>query len=193
MKSGKSSELIARVEPHVYADHKVLYVRTNKNVRDSGINSRLGLNTNAISVSSLKEVKEPFDAIGIDEINMFDPDDAKYIAEWVASGKHVFVSGLDLDYRGLMPPIVKLLYQIKPDNIITKIAVCDVCRSYTAQFTQILDNHEPVLDGLPLITPEDGRFNYQARCRDCFKSLNLPSKSKINIPKPKVKIKHPGI
>lgn len=172
MKSGKSSELIARVAPHEYANRKVLYVRTQNNVRDEGITSRLGLNTKAVSINSLKEITQPFDVIGIDEINMFPPKDAVQISKWVAAGKHVFVSGLDLDYRGLMPPIVKLMYEIKPDKTITKIAVCEVCKNYDAQFTQILNNGEPVLEGLPLVTPEDGRFVYQARCRNCFKRLS---------------------
>lgn len=171
MKSGKSSELIARVAPHEYANRKVLYVRTKNNVRDEGITSRLGLNTEAISVDSLSEVPQDFDVIGIDEINMFDIADAQFIADWVAQDRHVFVSGLDLDYRGQMPPIVELMFEIKPDKTITKIAVCEVCRSYSAQFTQILNNGTPVLEGLPLVTPEDGRYEYQARCRSCFKRL----------------------
>lgn len=172
MKSGKSTELVARVAPHEYANRKVLYVRTNKNVRDEGIMSRLGLNTRAVNVNSLADVTQRFDVIGIDEINMFSPKDARYIEKWVKAGKHVFVSGLDLDYRGIVPPVVKRLYEIKPEKTIMKIAVCEVCHEYSAQFTQILNNGKPVLSGLPLVTPEDGRYEYQARCRNCFKHLS---------------------
>jgi thymidine kinase len=168
MKSGKSLELIARVAPYEFADQKVLYVQPHANTRDAGIRSRLGINTNAVSVASLSEITEPFDVVGIDEIHMFDPKDASVIEDWIKQGKAVFVSGLDLDYRAKMPPIVARLMEIKPDVIISKIAVCDICKKYQAQFSQIVHNGEPVLAGLPLITPEDGTYEYQARCRDCF-------------------------
>lgn len=171
MKSGKSSELIARVAPLEYAGKKVLYVRTNRNTRDKNINSRLGINTRAISVDCLSDVTQRFDVIGIDEINMFDPVDVIQIEHWVKKDKHVFISGLNLDYRGFMPPIVRLLYEAGPDEVINKIAVCEVCRSYEARFTQVLDTSGPVLEGLPLVIPEDGTFDYQPRCRNCFKRL----------------------
>ena len=168
MKSGKSLELIARVAPYEFADQRVLYVQPKANVRDSSIRSRLGINTDAISVASLSEISKAFDVIGIDEINMFSPEDAAIIEGWLTQQKAVFVSGLDLDYRGKMPPIVQRLLELKPDEVIWKIAVCDICKKYRAQFSQIVHDDEPVLAGLPLITPEDGTYEYQARCRSCF-------------------------
>lgn len=168
MKSGKSLELIARVAPYEFAQQRVLYVQPMANVRDNGVRSRLGLNTQAIRVQSLQEVAQPFDVIGIDEVHMFDPSDAAVVDRWLQTGKAVFVSGLDLDYRAYMPPVVQYLLELKPDAIISKIAVCDTCRNYCAQFTQILHNDEPVLDGLPIVVPEDGTYEYQARCRECF-------------------------
>jgi len=168
MKSGKSLELIAQATPHEFTQRQVLYVQPKANVRDSGISSRLGVNAKALSVASLSEIALPFDVIGIDEVNMFPPEDASIVETWLKQDKAVFISGLDLDYRGKMPPIMHRLFQLKPDEIICKIAVCDVCKKYRAQFSQILHNHKPVLSGLPLVTPEDGTYEYQARCRDCF-------------------------
>lgn len=168
MKSGKSLELIARVAPYEFANQQVLYVQPEANVRDTGISSRLGINTKAISVTSLEDISTPFDVIGIDEANMFDPKDAEVIEKWLTQGRSVFISGLDLDYRGKMPPIILKLLELKPETIITKIAVCDICKQYRAQFTQIVHEGEPILSGLPLITPEDGTYTYQARCRECF-------------------------
>lgn len=168
MKSGKSLELIARVAPYEFAEQQVLYVQPDADVRDAGIRSRLGVNTDAVSIASLSEIAKPFDVIGIDEVHMFHPRDTITVEAWLSQDKAIFVSGLDLDYRGKMPPIIRRLLELKPDTIIAKIAVCDICKKYQAQFSQIIHNGEPVLSGLPIITPEDGTYEYQARCRRCF-------------------------
>lgn len=169
MKSGKSLELIARVAPYTFANQAVLYLQPAANVRDEGIRSRLGIDVRATRVVSLKDAAtRAFDVIGIDEVHMFALKDLMIIEQWILEEKSVFVSGLDLDYRGRMPAIVKGLLELKPDQLIYKIAVCDVCRQYRAQFSQILHDRKPVLSGLPLIIPEDGTYEYQARCRHCF-------------------------
>lgn len=168
MKSGKSLELIARVAPNEYAGRRVRYVQPKANVRDTGVQSRLGIGVNAQQTDSLSKVLDSFDTIGIDEIHMFPESDVAVISQWISSGKDVFISGLDLDYRGVVPPIVTLLYQLKPDEVTFKRAVCDVCTRYDAIFTQILYKGELVLEGIPMISPEDGTLEYQARCRECF-------------------------
>lgn len=71
-----------------------------------------------------------------------------------------------------MPSIIKKLLELKPDTVIWKVSVCDICKKYEAQFSQIVHNSEPVLSSLPLITPEDGTYEYQARCRNCFIKLS---------------------
>lgn len=170
MKSGKSLELIARIAPYEFADKRVMYVQPKKNVRDDGISSRSGLKVNAVKVDSLSEITNGFDVIGVDEINMFDESDAKIIKAWINDGKEVFICGLDLDYRANLIPIVARVLELKPNTVILKNAVCDTCKHYDAQFTQILHNGEPVLGGLPTITPEDGTYAYEPRCRTCFVS-----------------------
>ena len=168
MKSGKSLELIARVAPYEFAKKRVIYIHPERDVRDEGITSRLGLNTKARRVASLSEVKDGADVIGIDEVHMFDADDAAVVERWLKDGKEVLASGLDLDYRAHMTPLVKQLLELRPELIISKSAVCEVCLQYTAGFTQILNDGKEVLDGLPAIVPEDGTYAYQARCRNCF-------------------------
>lgn len=169
MKSGKSLELIARTAPYEYSDKKTVYIQPHRNTRDEGIRSRLGLNVEARKVSSLKEVNDDFDVIAIDEIHMFPATDSTYISNWLKQPKAVFISGLDLDYRGQLMPIIKNLLELKPETIINKLAVCDICRQYRASFTQILHNGKPILKGLPAVVPEDGSYEYEARCRNCFK------------------------
>ena len=177
MKSGKSLELIARVAPYEFAHKRVLYVQSKKDVRDEGITSRAGINTKATRVSSLSEVKNNVDVIGIDEVHMFHEDDAKYIEKWLRKGKEVFASGLDLDYSATLTPMVRRLVELKPELVITKTAVCEACHEYRALFTQILHKGKAVLGGLPSIVPEDGTYVYQARCRDCYEHPAYSKKS----------------
>lgn len=168
MKSGKSLELLARMAPYEYTKKKILYVQPRLNTRESKIRSRSGLGADTIQVSSLGDVDEPFDVIGIDEINMLGEEDARVISDWLIKKKQVIACGLDLDYRGKMFPIVARLFELKPEKVISKKAVCDVCKKYRAFFTQILHDGEPVLEGLPIITVDDGSYEFEARCRSCF-------------------------
>ncbi|MBI4034336.1 hypothetical protein HY380_00390 [Candidatus Saccharibacteria bacterium] len=169
MKSGKSLELIARVAPYEHAKLKVLYVKSTKDVRDKTLRSRIGLNTRALAVKSLKDVTNGFDVIGIDEVHMFPVTDIKYVSDWLKQGKEVMVSGLDLDYSATLQPMVKKILELKPEKIINKVAVCEGCHKYTAQFTQIFKDDKAVLAGLPPVVPEDGTYVYEPRCRDCHK------------------------
>lgn len=171
MKSGKSLELIARVAPYEHAKKKVLYVKSKRHVRDKTVYSRIGLNTRALSVKSLKEVTNGFDVIGIDEVHMFPATDIEYIKKWMKAGKEVLTSGLDLDYSASLTPLVHKILELKPDKLINKLAVCEVCHKYQAQFTQILKDGKAVLGGLPPVVPEDGTYLYQARCRDCHERI----------------------
>lgn len=170
MKSGKSNELVSKVSPYKYADCRVLYAQPEANVRDEGIQSRLGANATALCVRSLADIHEDFDVIGIDEVHMFDETDAAVIESWLHRDKNVIASGLDLDYRGKLIPVVKRLIELKPDHLITATSVCESCKhiNINAQFTQILQNGEPILSGLPPVVPEDGTYDYQPRCRNCF-------------------------
>ena len=168
MKSGKSLELLARMAPYEYTDKNVLYVQPEANTRDEGIQSRMGVKATAITVGSLHEVSQPFDVVGLDEVHMFAEDDARVVDKWLLDGKNVIATGLDLDYRSRMLPIIMRLLELKPDEYIAKLAVCDSCKEYNAQFTQILSNSVPILSGVPSVIPEDGTYEYQARCRDCF-------------------------
>lgn len=168
MKSRKSSELLSRMSPYEHTDQTVLYVQPEANVRDIGIRSRMGIGAAALSLQTLREVDDQFDVIGIDEIHMFHESDEQIINKWLVEGKNIIASGLDLDYRGKMMPIIIRLLELKPDKLVTNKAVCDSCKKYDARFTQILKSGIAVQSGLPHVVPEDGTYEYQARCRGCF-------------------------
>ena len=168
MKSGKSHELVARTAPYEYADKTVIYVQPEINTRDKGIRSRLGIDATALAIGSLHDVDQQFDVIGVDEVHMFRESDVDVIEAWVHDGKKVVASGLDLDYRGKMLPIITRLLELKPEQYIPKLAICDACKQDNAAFTQILQDGAPILGGISSVTVEDGTYEYQARCRDCF-------------------------
>ncbi len=168
MKSGKSLELLSRIAPYSFADQKVVLVQHLRNVRDSNVSSRIGLSEKAQKVDSLEKVADDFDVIGIDEIHMFEPADIRYIEKWVLQGKEVFVSGLDVSYDRKMPLIMQRIFELKPDQIVDKIAVCETCKQYTARYTKILKNGRTIRSGLPSVVPEDGTYTYISNCRNCF-------------------------
>ena len=172
MKSGKSLELIGSVAPHEFAKKKVLYVKPTSDTRETAITSRLGVETTSLAVDSLRDITEDFDVIGIDEAHMFPATDIPLVSDWIKAGKEVIAAGLDLDYRGQLQPTIQKLLELKPDNLISKLAVCDVCNKYEAKFSQILSHGEPVLEGLPQIISDDGKeYVFQARCRNCFVTI----------------------
>jgi thymidine kinase len=168
MKSGKTLELVARTAPYEFAKKKVTYIKPIKDVRSKSIASRAGINAKAVQVNSLADVNIVADVIGIDEIHMFPASDSKILRQWLKEGREIVASGLDLDYTATLTPTIKALLELKPDTIITKVAVCEECHSYDAKFSQILLEGKPVLEGLPPVVPEDGSYQYQPRCANCF-------------------------
>lgn len=170
MKSGKSLELIAQVSPYEFSTQKVVYAQSIRNTRESVIKSRAGVSADNIRrVESLTELGSNFDVLGIDEAHMFSKFDISYVEKIIKKGKTVIISGLDIDYRGNLTPLFNELYALKPDIIILKTAVCDKCKQYKAQFTQIVtDKGSAVTFGLPSVVPDDGTYYYETRCRDCF-------------------------
>jgi thymidine kinase len=99
---------------------------------------------------------------------MFKPTEIQYVSNWIKDNKEVVVSGLDLDYQGKILDTTIKLIELEPDNISNKLAVCDVCHQYKAKYTQVLKDNKEVLGGVSSVLPEDGTYDYQARCRNCF-------------------------
>lgn len=169
MKSGKSFDLISRFAHLKYAQIPFALFNSLKNVRDKNVFSRNGLELEAKKIGSLSEVEaDGLKIIGIDEIHMFNEDDALTIEKFLKRGIEVVVSGLDLDYRGEMFKIIKRLFELGPKEVIYRRAVCERCKIPEAVYTQILKDNKPLLSGLPPVVPEDGSYEYQPLCRNCF-------------------------
>lgn len=172
MKSGKSLELIARVAPHEIAGKKIFSGQSLLHVRDQGIHSRAGVQRAAKPLKRI-DIDEisGHDVVAIDEIHMFTPEDIRLLAS-MRETMTIIVSGLDLDYRGKLIPTIKALYELKPDEIVYKNAVCENCNALDAGYTQIFTKDgNAVTDGLAAVVPEDGTYLYKAICHRCFKQI----------------------
>lgn len=182
MKSAKSLDLASHMLPFTYTKLTYGVFNPRKNVRDGkNIRSRAGIRLPAIKIKSLAEIYEldprP-EYIGIDEIHMFHENDAKVVANLLAENHTIYASGLDLDYQGVMFPIIQNLLSLGPREVRFKRAVCEYCRKPDAIFTQVYEWGEPVLSGRPSVIPDDktGRYTYKPVCRHCFKrSEEAPS------------------
>lgn len=169
MKSGKSFELISHFTPLKYSDIPFKVFQPAKNTRDGAVWSRNGVFLQAEKIFNLSEGKtKGLKIIGIDEIHMFEEKEADIIENFLKKEIKIIASGLDTDYKGEMFPIIKKLLSMGPKEVKYKRAVCENCKSLEGVYTQIYENENPVLDGLPSIMPDDGRFAYKPVCRKCF-------------------------
>lgn len=169
MKSGKSLELIARMSEFQHSTLNSVLVHPKLNVREEKVRSRLGPELDALKLDSLRDLDcKEYDVIGVDEAFMFPLEDVDVIKDWLINGKQVLLSSLDMSAMGNLVDFIKRVYLLKPDEIILKTAVCESCKSFGAQFTQILKRNTPIKSGLPDVVPDDGTYEYRPVCRACF-------------------------
>jgi len=168
MKSGKSFDLIAHFAPLEHSRIKHILYQSQLNEREDSITSRSGLKRDAEKVVSLPETAANYRVIGIDEIHMFPLEDVAKIDALVKQGKEVICSGLDMDYRGKLFPIVKALLELAPASVRYKRAVCEICRSMDGSYTQLFKNDKPLLAGIPSVLVENAAYVYRPVCRKCF-------------------------
>ena len=169
MKSGKSFVLISYFMPLTYTNINFSLYQPIKNKREDDVWSRNGVSIKAEKINSLKEILNNKDKIiGIDEIHMFPPEDVMVISELLEKKKKIIVSGLDMDYKGNMFPVVKKLFELGPKEVKYKRAVCEICKKPEAIYTQIYKNNKPVLNGLPSVFSDNGKYTYAPVCRNCF-------------------------
>jgi thymidine kinase len=58
--------------------------------------------------------------------------------------------------------------ELGPKEIKYKRAVCDVCKSPEAIYTQVFKRDEVITSGMPPVIPDDGTYTYSVACRKCF-------------------------
>jgi len=164
MRSGKSSELIRRIERARLAYLPTIIVRpaTDTRSKPNQIESRNGLASKAIVVETARDILKYSShavVIGMDECQFFSDDVPEVVLALLRQKKKIIASGLDLDYRGKpFGPIPELL--AIADRVDKLLAVCRKCGSDFACRTQrMVNSNEQILVG---------DAQYEARCLSCF-------------------------
>ncbi len=177
MFSGKSEELIRRLKRSEIAKRNVIAFKHSLDNRKSvhDLTSHNGARIRAFAIDDPlkinKSVTNDTEVIGIDEVQFFHSSIISIIMDLVEQGKHVIVSGLDLDFRGVpfgcMPGLLAIA-----DNITKLKAICIKCGK-DAHHTQRLVDGKPAKASDPIIVI-GAEECYQARCRDCFIIDQIP-------------------
>lgn len=163
MFSGKTTELMRRLERHVIAGHTIRYFVPEADTRTED---------HVIIATTRREVKIPVsrlaekyfqytlaDVIAIDEAQFIDiakmPD---YLLKLRNSGINVYICGLDMDY--LMHPFGYMgTYMAIADSVTKLTAVCACGRDAKFTVRKPTDNKQLI---------QIGDAGYDACCADCY-------------------------
>lgn len=170
MCAGKSFELASYFAPLKLVNGVGwrLY-QSARNIRDTNVWSRNGVELEAKKINSLEEVlRDGVTVAGIDEFHMFPESDITFLKKILLLKRQVILSGLMTDYQGNMISIVRATLELGPSKVIIKRSVCVKCGSWSAAYTQIEKNGLPILSGLPPVVPEDGSYKFLPVCPSCF-------------------------
>jgi len=177
MFSGKSCELIRRLDRARYAKRNVLAIKHAFDCSRASSPAICAHNSGkfpavaADSVPMLRSIIEAnmqqvatqrADVIGIDEIQFFDASVVPFLLGLVSAGMHVIVAGLDMDFRGEPFGCIPELLA-RADETQKLQACCFVC-GYPAHFSQRLIDGQPAHKDDPIIMV-GSEEKYEARCR----------------------------
>jgi len=161
MFSGKTTELLRRLNRDRIAGKKVILIRNNIDKREILTHDNLSFGQIKVIITKiLSEIDvSGYDVIGIDEGQFF--DDLMTANIWANLGKNIMIAGLDATSE--QKPFGKILNIIPFCEEVLKLnAVCHKCGSYNASFTYFKGNNKrsDVLIG--------SENEYEARCRKCM-------------------------
>ena len=179
MASGKSSELLKRVDPLRWmsrADY--IGFRPDKDKRKKKCRSVENfIDWKYIPAKNpekiLEQVSMDHDLVAIDEIQFFDEGIVKTVLDLQTRMKNVVFAGLDSDFRG--EPFGSMKELMFFSNELTKLyAICASCGE-KAYYTQRLISGEPAHYDSPTVSIEGKRKKetYEPRC---FKHHKVPGK-----------------
>lgn len=162
MFSGKTSELIRRVERAQIAKQRVQIFKPAIDIRydKEGVvsHSSRAMKAEPVenSVDILIRLKDSTRVVAIDEVQFFDENIATVVVKLAARGYRVICAGLDLDYRaipfGPMPTLLAVA-----DEVMKIHAICTVCGAPATRTQRLAMSKEQFLLG-----ETDA---YEARCR----------------------------
>ena len=169
MFSGKSEELIRRLRRAEIAGQRALIVKPQIDNRyDIGhVVSHAGARMRAVAVSRPEDIPglaDGYDAVGIDEVQFFEPEIVLVIDILVARGVRVVAAGLDQDFRGR--PFGAMPELLCRAEILDKLqAVCHRCGGPATMTQRLVDGEPAPADGETIVV--GALDSYEARCRRC--------------------------
>ena len=164
MFSEKSTELIRITNLAKIAKLKTVHFKPSRDTRtDQEIKSRNNTQLSAITIEHSKEIFNHIDTntqiISIDEGHFFDEQLPTVIMTLIRQNIHVFIAGLDLDYREHPFPVMSHLMALA-DDLRKMQAVCSVCGSFHATRSQrLIDCSDTIMVG---------DQEYEPRCLKCY-------------------------
>jgi thymidine kinase len=177
MFSGKTSELIRRVEREMYAKRKgaIFKIAFDKRYSATEVVTHNGLRYDAYTVASSKDGVEKIraitesdglDAIGVDEVNFF-PVEIVGVLDRLADSKRVIACGLNLNFRAEPFPTTMEL-AARADRVRYLSAVCVVCGQEATRTHRLIGGMPAPKDSPTIVV--GGKEMYEPRCRSCFAS-----------------------
>jgi thymidine kinase len=164
MFSGKTTELLRRLERHRMARRRVVLVKYARDQRYGGeaeAATHCGMRAEAVGAVRLAEADEAVasaQVVGVDEGQFF-PDLVEAAERWAAQGKVVVVAALDGDFQ--RRPFARVAELVpRAEEVVKLRAVCLVCCGEAA-FTRRLGT-ETQLEVI------GGADKYIAVCRRCY-------------------------
>ena len=166
MFSGKSTELIRRVEVCLNAGQKVQVFNStlDKRYARRGIATHDLKKLDGIPVDKAEEilplVKPDTEVVALDEVNFFTKEIVNVAQELARRGKRVICCGLDMDYQAVpFESTAKLL--AVADSVLKLSARCVCCGAPARRTQRKVNIKSRIYVG--------GAQDYEARCADCFK------------------------
>ena len=175
MSSGKTDELLRLLRRAEYARRRILLVRPDYDTRTppeyAESRSRARYPSRIVATDDPSQIvtlarELDADLVGIDEAEFFTPDIVEAVETLRRSGRHIVVTGLNLDFAGRpfgsMPELMA-----RADEVTMLTAICVICGE-TATRTQRLVNGRPAAIDDPLVViggiDDAAVETYEARC-----------------------------
>jgi thymidine kinase len=187
MFSGKSSELIRRIERAVIAKQEVLVFKPSIDNRysDTAVATHNGITIKAQIVDNVKQIRriikeesqqKEIDVVAIDEGQFFSDEIILLADELAEEGYRVIIAGLDTDFAGRgFGPIPELMARAE---YVSKLhAVCVKCSNPATRNQRLIDGKPASIDD-PIVVVGTGSATkwdvnprrdekYEPRCRAC--------------------------
>jgi len=178
MFSGKTSELIRRIERCVYARQRVEIFKPSIDDRYAELeivsHSQMRLTAKPVRTAAeiLERAEGDSEVVGIDEAQFFTGDLVGVVQELAARGKRVIIAGLDQDFRGEpfepMPQLMAIA-----EFVSKQLAICLVCGNPAGRSQRLVGGTSQVVLG--------AAEAYEARCRRCHSTEDVPMSQQASL------------